>query len=196
MGNSRVSWYTSEPKTHYFQSGEKDTVRPTYKTSKNFCKNCRTFFTEKIQTSSIPLIKMGICNSKAGSSKFPTYTLTSTLSTLPGEFYDLKAPVLPRTAVPQWTWTQWECQSWLCSLLNDRLGRGEEAARNAASKFNIDGNLIYLYTRDEWIKLLGQMRGEGIYEVLKKIRVYAKMPFTKSWGEDIGVIHLEIRWLV
>jgi hypothetical protein len=78
--------------------------------------------------------------------------------------------------------------------MTERFDCGPAAAIHISSKFKIDGNLIYLYERDEWRKLLGKAQGECLYEIMRKIRRFAQIPSTKTWGEYTGVINLEITW--
>ncbi|KAL2065841.1 hypothetical protein VTL71DRAFT_3511 [Oculimacula yallundae] len=85
------------------------------------------------------------------------------------------SPSSPRTQIlasstPQWTWTTAQCREWLEAVLVHYMGFYSGAAVDKALEMEGFGPNIYLRSKGEWIELLGEENGKGVYAMLLAVR--------------------------
>ena len=74
------------------------------------------------------------------------------------------------SSIPQWVWTNAQCQQWLCEVIISRLGRTEEDAESISQRFKGSGPDIYLMRLPAWQGLVGRESAHGLYFWLLTVR--------------------------
>ncbi|KAH7333197.1 hypothetical protein BKA65DRAFT_507370 [Rhexocercosporidium sp. MPI-PUGE-AT-0058] len=79
-------------------------------------------------------------------------------------------PRILATDIPQWCWSILQCREWIAAVLMHYMNYGRPVAVSMAGRFEGYGPNIYLRDRQEWIKILGEHNGRGVYEMILSVR--------------------------
>ncbi|KAL2061425.1 hypothetical protein VTL71DRAFT_7698 [Oculimacula yallundae] len=72
--------------------------------------------------------------------------------------------------IPQWVWSANQCMQWLFAVLVDRMNISPDEATVLTERLNGCGPNMYLRTNEDWVQLLGEENGFGVYAMLLAVR--------------------------